>query len=171
VFKQKSAFAALALVVLVAAPTVEGQQRPARPVLDVASLVSKDQVKPGERFTVTLRLTPATRMHVYAPTVVNYKPVALTVRPQPGLIVRRISYPPPEKYFYAPLKETVDVYQKVFEIVQELALDGSPRGRAALKGVSTLTVRGTLSYQACDDKICYAPRTVPMTWTVGIKES
>ena len=171
-FKEKSAFAALALAVLAAAPTVAGQQRPARPVLlDVASLVSKDQVKLGERFAVTLRLTPAARMHVYAPTVVNYRPVALTVRPQPGLIVRRISYPPPEKYFYAPLKETVDVYQKVFEIVQELALDGSPKGRAALKGVSTLTVRGMLSYQACDDKICYAPRTVPMTWTVGIKES
>ena len=172
VFTQQSAFAALAVVALMAAPTVAGQQRPARPaLLDVASLVSTDRVKVGERFTVRLRLTPSPRMHVYAPTVVNYKPIAFTVRPQPGLIVRRISYPPAERYFYAPLKETVDVYQKTFEVVQELALDGSPKGRAALKGVSTLTIQGTLSYQACDDKICYPPRTVPMTWTVGIKES
>jgi hypothetical protein len=125
----------------------------------------------GERFTLALDLTPAAKMHVYAPTVVNYKPIALTVRPQPGLLVRAVSYPPAEKYFYAPLKETIDVYQKPFQVVQELALDGSPAGRAALKGSSTLTVQGTLTYQACDDTICYPPRTVPMTWTVGIKES
>jgi thioredoxin:protein disulfide reductase len=169
---KKSALAALAVVVLVSTPTMAGQQRPARPaLLDVASLVSTDRVKLGDRFTVTLRLTPAARMHVYAPTVVNYKPISLKVRPQPGLIVRRISYPPAQKYFYAPLKETVDVYQQTFEVVQELALDGSRAGRAVLKGVSTVTVQATLTYQACDDKICYPPRTVPMTWTVGIKES
>jgi hypothetical protein len=140
-------------------------------LLQVASLVTPERVKVGERFTLMLELTPAAKMHVYAPTVANYKPIALTVRSQPGLIVRRLAYPPAEKYFYAPLKETVDVYQKTFQVVQELALDGSRAGRAALKGVSTLTVQGTLSYQACDDKICYPPRTVPMTWTVGIKES
>jgi hypothetical protein len=157
--------------VLLAATGVAAQQ-PARPnLLQVGSHVSAERVVVGDRFSVTLDLAPAPRMHVYAPTVVNYKPIVLTVRPQPGLIVRSVSYPPAEKYFYAPLKETVDVYQKPFQVVQELALDGSPAGRAALKGVSTITVQGTLNYQACDDKICYPPRTVPMTWTVAIKES
>jgi len=157
--------------VVLAATTVAVQQ-PARPtLLQVASHVSAERVAVGDRFSVTLDLAPAPRMHVYAPTVVNYKPIVLTVRPQPGLIVRSVSYPPAEKYFYAPLKETVDVYQKPFQVVQQLALDGSPAGRAALKGVSTITVQGTLNYQACDDKICYPPRTVPMTWTVAIKES
>ena len=63
---------------------------------------------------------------------------------------------PREKYFYAPLKETIDVCQKPFRVVQELALDGSAAGRAALKGMSTVVVQGTLSYQACDDKICFS---------------
>jgi thioredoxin:protein disulfide reductase len=159
------------IYMLLAAPTVAVAQ-PARPnLLQVASHVSAERVAVGDRFSVTLDLTPAPRMHVYAPTVVNYKPIVLKVRPQPGLIVRNVSYPPAEKYFYAPLKETVDIYQKPFQVMQELALDGSPAGRAALKGVSTITVQGTLNYQACDDKICYPPRTVPMTWTVAIKES
>lgn len=157
--------------VLLAATTVAAQQ-PARPnLVQVTSHISAERVAVGDRFSITLDLAPAPRMHVYAPTVVNYKPIVLTVRPQPGLIVRSVSYPPAERYFYAPLKETVDVYQKPFQVVQELALDGSPAGRAALKGVSTITVHGTLNYQACDDKICYPPRTVPMTWTVAIKES
>lgn len=163
---------ASSVAVLLAAATLAGQQPRTRPVLlEVASRLSAEQVTVGDRFTVTLELAPAPKMHVYAPTVVNYKPIALTVRSQPGLVVRSVSYPPAEKYFYAPLKETIDVYQKPFQVVQELVLDPSPAGRAALKGVSTLTVQGTLSYQACDDKICYPPRTVPMTWTVAIKES
>jgi hypothetical protein len=164
------ALAAAALTAMVV--TVGGQQPPSRPVLlDVTSHLSADRVKPGERFTVTLDLVPAPRMHVYAPTVVDYRPIAFAVRPQPGLIIRTVSYPAAEKYFYAPLKQTIDVYQKPFRVVQELALDGSRAGRATLKGAPSLTLQGTLTYQACDEKICYPPRTVPMTWTVAIKES
>jgi len=162
-------FASIAM--LLAATMVIAAQPSARPNLLVTSHVSAERVTVGDRFSVTLDLAPAAKMHVYAPTVVNYKPIVLTVRPQPGLIVRAVSYPPAEKYFYAPLKETVDVYQKPFQVVQELVLDGSPAGRAALKGVTELTVQAALSYQACDDKICFPPRTIPLTWTVAIKES
>ena len=167
----KSGLTVVGAVLLLASAALGGQAASRPTLLSVASRLSAEQIKVGDRFTVTLDLTPAFRIHVYAPTVVNYKPIAFTVRPQPGLIVRGVSYPPAEKYLYAPLKETIDVYQKPFQVVQELALDGSPAGRRALKGVSTLTVQGTLSYQACDDKICFPPRTVPMTWTVAIKES
>jgi hypothetical protein len=151
---------------------VGAQQGPPRPVLlTIQSHLSAERVAAGDSFTVTLDLTPAPGIHVYAPTVVDYKPIAFTVGPQPGVIVRKVAYPQAEKYVYAPLKQTIDVYQKPFRVVQELVLDGSRAGRAALKGASSLTLQGTLSYQACDEKICYPPRTVPMTWTVAIKES
>ena len=162
-----AAAAALSLAVA----TASGQSSPPRPVLlDIASHVSAERVTAGERFSVTLALTPAAGIHVYAPDVVDYKPIVLTIKPQPGLVVREATYPSPEKYFYAPLKQTVDVYQKPFTVVQQLALDGSAAGRAALKGVSSVTVQGTLNYQACNEKICFPPRTVPVTWTVAIKE-
>jgi len=162
---------ALALL-LTCAPLVAGRawsQQARRPtLLDVASHLSTDRVKPGERFTVTLDLTPAPGMHVYAPTVVDYKPIAFAIRAQPGLVIGPVAYPPAEKYFYAPLKQTVDVYQKPFQAKQKLTLDASP---AVRQRALSLTVQGTLSYQACDDKICFPPRTVPLTWTVAIKES
>jgi hypothetical protein len=165
---------ALALL-LTCAPLVAGRawsQQTRRPtLLDVASHLSTDRVKAGERFTVTLDLTPAPGMHVYAPTVADYKPIAFAIRPQPGLVIGPVAYPPAEKYFYAPLKQTVDVYQKPFQVKQELTLDPSPAARTALQRALSLTVQGTLSYQACDDKICFPPRTVPLTWTVAIKES
>jgi hypothetical protein len=159
------------LVALLTATLGLGQQAaPSRPLLEVSSRVSADRVAVGERFTITLDLTPAPKIHVYAPGVVGYKPIAFTVQPQRGLVIRGATYPASETYFYAPLKETVAVYQNPFRVVQELALDPSPSGRAALKEAATIVVRGTLTYQACNDRVCFPPRTVPMTWTVAIKE-
>jgi cytochrome c biogenesis DsbD-like protein len=160
------------LVALVAGTLAVAQQvGPPRSLLEVSSLVSADRVAVGERFTITLELTPAPNIHVYAPGVVGYKPIAFTVEPQRGLVIRPLTYPPSETYFYAPLKETVAVYRKPFRVVQELALDSSPSGRAALKEAASIVVRATLIYQACNDRLCFPPRTVPMMWTVAVKES
>ena len=35
--------------------------------------------------------------------------------------------------------------------------------KALASGTAQLT--GTLQYQACDDKVCYAPTKVPVTWS------
>ena len=51
------------------------------------------------------------RVHVYAPGVTGYKPIALSVQPQPGLLTRGALYPPSEDYHFKPLNEHVQVYQ------------------------------------------------------------
>jgi len=30
------------------------------------------------------------------------------------------------------------------------------------------TPKGTLHYQACDDKVCYRPETIPVQWTLSL---
>jgi hypothetical protein len=160
------------IVALLAGVLLAGQQpAPRRVLLDVVARPPAAAVSAGERFKVALDLTPEPRIHVYAPEVTGYRPIALEVTAQPGVIVRSVTYPRSESYYYAPLKETVPVYQKPFTVTQELVLDGSPAGRAALKGVKSVSVQGTLRYQACDDKICYPPRQVPVTWQVPVRES
>jgi len=47
-------------------------------------------------------------------------------------------------------------------------LDPSRNGTAALKDVTTLTIAGTFEYQACDDKVCFSPQSVPLSWTIGV---
>ncbi len=42
------------------------------------------------------------------------------------------------------------------------------RERARSAG-ATLTIKGTLTYQACDDAICYLPVHLPLAWTVPLK--
>jgi hypothetical protein len=63
----------------------------------------------------------------------------------------------------------VPVYHKPFTLVQELVLDGQGSTREALRNQTTLSITGSLDYQACDDKLCYNPTSVPLTWTIGFR--
>jgi hypothetical protein len=78
-------------------------------------------------------------------------------------------YPTSETYFFKPLNERVLVFQKPFTLVQELVLEGTPAAQAAYRGKDSITIEGSLDYQACDDKVCFNPVSVPLTWTLGLK--
>jgi hypothetical protein len=80
------------------------------------------------------------------------------------------AYPRSEIYFFKPLNERVPVYQKPFRLVQEVVLEGNPEAQAALRGKDTITLSGTLDYQACDDAICFNPVSLPLSWTVSLRE-
>jgi hypothetical protein len=38
-----------------------------------------------------------------------------------------------------------------------------------LRARSRITIRGALEYQACDDQVCFLPKSVPLEWTVPVK--
>lgn len=138
--------------------------------LELTSFATDNVVAPGTQFSVVLDVRPARGVHVYAPGVTGYKPIALSVQSQPGLLTRGAQYPLSEDYHFKPLNEHVQVYQRPFRIVQDILIDPSPQAQAAMKGVSSLTIKGVLNYQACDDKVCFTPQTVPLTWTVGLRQ-
>ena len=56
-----------------------------------------------------------------------------------------------------------------FPLLSDLEIDPSPQAAAALKDRSDMTISATLTYQACDDKVCFTPRSVPLTWTIGLR--
>ena len=155
------------VVALLAGVAMLGQTAPARPpLLDATPRASVDAATRDERFQLLLDLVPAAGIHVYAPEVRNYRPVAVRVDAQPGLsVLGAPRYPAAESYFYAPLKETVPVYQKPFRVTQVVSFD-----RSFAPG-STVTITGALTYQACDDRLCYPPRTIPLAWKVRVKET
>jgi hypothetical protein len=139
------------------------------PHVTVNTYLTDRVAAPGTHFSVVLDVTPQDRVHVYAPGVSGYKPIALTVRAQPALVIRDAQFPRAEDYFFKPLNEHVAVYQRPFRIVQDLEIDPAPESVAALADRSELKIGGTLDYQACDDKVCFNPQSVPLTWTVGLK--
>jgi DsbC/DsbD-like thiol-disulfide interchange protein len=140
------------------------------PQLTITSFVTDRTVAPGTHFSVVLDVRPGPGMHVYAPGVTGYKPIALAIAPQAFVVAPNAQFPMPENYYFRPLNERVAVYQRPFRIVQDLVIDASPQAQAALKDTAALTINGTLTYQACDDKICFTPQAVPLTWTVALRQ-
>jgi hypothetical protein len=106
---------------------------------------------------------------VYAPGVTGYKPIALAIAPQSALVIRGAQFPASEDYYFKPLNEHVAVYQKPFRIVQDLEIDPSPAAAPALADHAAMTITGMLTYQACDDKVCFNPQSVPLEWTIALK--
>jgi hypothetical protein len=137
--------------------------------LELTSYATDRVAALGTHFSLVLDVRPAARVHVYAPGATGYKPVRLTLNAQPGVIVREAQFPKSEDYFFKPLNEHVPVYQRPFRIVQDVMLDPSRDGSAALEDVTTLTISGTFEYQACDDKVCFAPQSIPLSWPIGVK--
>ena len=137
--------------------------------LQIRTYPSDAAVAPGNRFAITVDVTPRPRMHVYAPGASGYRIVAVKIAPQPFVRVLPLKYPASQIYFFKPLNERVPVYEKPFTLVQEVILEGQPEAQAAFRGKESVTITGTLDYQACDDKICFNPASVPLSWTLSLR--
>jgi peroxiredoxin len=137
--------------------------------LEITTYVSDDVVAPGSVFSVVFDVKPHTNIHVYAPGAKDYKVVNFQIDANPILVTRALQYPASEIYHFKPLDERVPVFQKPFRLVQSMAIGTSPDARAALKGVDMVTISGSLEYQACDDRLCFTPRSIPVSYTVKVQ--
>lgn len=43
-------------------------------------------------------------------------------------------------------------------------------GQTALKDKTSVSIKGVLNDQACDDKVCFAPQAVALTWIVALRQ-
>ena len=136
------------------------------PHLDLTSHLNPQVVIPGEEFSLVLDIVPSGQMHIYAPSVTKYKPLMLNFQSQPGLVLGALEFPESEDYYFEPLDEHVNVYMKPFRIVQKLVVDMSGDVSGSLDDVSSMEIKATLQYQACDETVCYSPQVVPLLWTV-----
>ena len=144
----------------------------ARPIwtdhLKLTTYTTAAKVGPGERVALVIEAEPGESMHVYAPGAEAYRVVTLTIAAQPFVRALPMQYPPSEIYLFAPLNERIPVYQKPFTLRQDLVISAQSEARAAFRGERSLTVKGTLEYQACDDRMCFNPVTVPLSWTLTL---
>lgn len=140
--------------------------------LSVITSTSAGTVSPGGRVSLVVEITPKPNMHVYAPGQADVIPVSLTLVPSDAAVSQPPQFPKAEKLEIKDLGETQLVYSKPFRLVQNVTVPASRSlvKRAATSG-ATLTVKGTLKYQACDNTICYAPVSVPVSWTLALQNA
>ena len=115
----------------------------------------------GAKLALFVDVTPKPGIHVYAPGTENYIPITVKLKAQPEIKAGKVAYPKSETMTFA--DEKVPVFQKPFRLTQDVTLDKSA------KAGSTVTVSGIVNYQACDDRVCYAPESAPVSWTVTVK--
>ncbi len=150
-------------IALIAALAVQLAPAPANRHATVAAAPVEVGGKPGGKLSLFVDITPKAGIHVYAPGAKDYIAVSLKLNPGQDFKTGRAAFPKSEDMFFEPLNEHVPVYQKQFRITQDISLAKS------VAAGSTVTVAGTLSFQACDDKVCYAPESVPVSWAVQVK--
>jgi thioredoxin:protein disulfide reductase len=139
----------LASVALAATP-VENE-------INVTATLSADKLAAGAKFRVAVTVDLPDPWHIQANPVSfpELIPTVLTMESTDAIQFGPVTYPTgkPEKVSWA--EQPVALYAGKAVIV----VDGTVENAAPL---GPITLRGSLRYQACDNQVCYAPKTVPI---------
>lgn len=155
----------LLLVLLLASTgTLAAQQAPGPATL--TTLLDADGVRAGTKVRAVAKvvLPPDWKgLHTNAnkPRDPSLIPTELTLEPPAGVTVDEIVYPVPIDLKQAGADMPLAVYEHEFSIGVMLSV-----ARDLAPGPVPLT--GRLRYQACDEKQCYFPKTLPATWTLNV---
>jgi hypothetical protein len=147
---------------------VIGAAQPLTPAASVQHVtaqtgVNAAPVRPGGTVTLWVDVTPKAQIHVYAPDAKDFIPVALELTPTGGVTFDKPIYPAGVPTALAGLDERVPVYNKTFRITARTKLSSSVR-----RG-QTLKISGVLKYQACNDRVCFPPTSLPVAWNFTIQ--
>ena len=121
---------------------------------------SNSAVTPGQQVTLVLDVDLNPGMHVYAPGVQGYIPIDWKMQDSPAAVVHEPVFPQSQKLFLKAIGETVPAYRNHFRLLRDVTIGRAPEGSGKL------TLTGSLRYQACDDRLCYLPQELHLTWTL-----
>jgi len=134
--------------------------------LTLVSSASNDTAYPGQRLALALEVLLPPKMHVYAPEVEGYIPIEWNIDEAEGLKVFSADYPEGEMLHLPAINEIVPVYEERVRLLRDVVLPGRKQIGNLVNEDGDLVIRGTFRYQACDERICYLPKTVPLEWTL-----
>jgi len=140
----------------------------AAPHIKLTLFQTDEVVVPGSRFTVAVEVALPPDTHVYASGVKGYKPIQLTIDASPGLRLLRLRYPNAQVLFLPAINESVSVYEGNFRLLQDVVVSADRAFIGSVTQAKTITLKGTLFYQACDSEKCYLPQKSDVSWDVRV---
>jgi DsbC/DsbD-like thiol-disulfide interchange protein len=131
----------------------------------IRATATEDRVRPANRFTLIVEIEPAPGVHVYAPGAerYGYHPLTLTIEPPQASKVYPLPLPETETMEFPVIGESVPVYTRPLRVPADIVL-GSRQELADALAAGSLTIRGRVALQACDEAECYAHQEIPVTW-------
>jgi DsbC/DsbD-like thiol-disulfide interchange protein len=160
-------FAILALFasILAGAPVTKVTKQ-----LDLTLSASTESIAAGQRVSLVLDLSLHPKMHVYAPGVEHYMPISWEIAPSDAAKAQAVSWPKSNKLRLEAIDETVPVYTDEFRVARDIVFAPDAKLKMLVDDKGEVTIHGTLKYQACDDRMCYIPVSVPLDWTFHYKK-
>ncbi|HMD34492.1 MAG TPA: protein-disulfide reductase DsbD N-terminal domain-containing protein, partial [Vicinamibacterales bacterium] len=123
-----------------------------RPRAEVTPLVLSDT-----RFALHVTLPEGVHTQSNKPYDPSYIPTEVTIDAPSGITVTEIVWPAAHDFKVEGLDQPLAVFEREFDIGVQL----SSRPASGVK------IPAHVRYQACDDKLCYAPLTADVEWTIG----
>jgi len=130
------------------------------PQFNFAAYASQDNWRPGNTVVLVTDFDLPELMHLYAPGS-DYTAVNLSVVETEFVRQGRLDLPEAEILYLEPIDETVPVYHGTPQIQREVSL--SPAYRE-----ETIAVDAILTYQTCDDEICFPPADFELTFNFDV---
>lgn len=144
--------------------TAQGKQ------LSLSTSASTSTVATGAHVALVVDIDLKPGMHVYAPGVKGYLALDWLMTGSEAATPLPVDYPSPKMLRLEAIDETVPVYLGQVHLVRDLAIGSEAKVKPLLDSNGDLTVQGTLKYQACDDRKCYLPDSVPLRWTFRYRQ-
>jgi hypothetical protein len=138
--------------------------------LTIAASASNVRVRSGQRISLVLDMQLGPHLHVYAPGVSSdFIPIEWSIKESPALAVRAATFPPAKMVRLEAIKETAPVFEGAFRLVRDVTIARDAVVKPLLDADGNLTIEGALKYQACDERICYPPETIPVRWILKVE--
>jgi DsbC/DsbD-like thiol-disulfide interchange protein len=132
--------------------------------LRLTTSASTAVARPGNRIALILQIDLKSGMHVYAPGVQGYIPIDWKLEEGAAVKPYAFTYPASQMLHLRAIGETVPVYRGRIQITREITFGPEGVLKPLVTVAGDLIVKGSFRYQACDDRICYIPQTVPLEW-------
>jgi cytochrome c biogenesis protein CcdA/thiol-disulfide isomerase/thioredoxin len=147
--------------VLATAAIARAQMPP--PPAELTPLVATDGVHAGEQAKLALQVTLAPGLHTNSNKLrdPNLIPITLTLEPTPGVTIDALVFPAPIDLNQAGSPQPLSVFTGEFALGVAAAI-------APAVGPGDVVLKASLRYQACDERLCYAPKTLPVSWTLHV---
>ncbi len=126
-------------------------------------VLDANAVHAGSTAKVAVVADVASGYHVndHVPSLDYLIPTDLKLNPAPPVTVGEVKYPKgsPQKFSF--LDTAISVYQGKLVVGAEITV--APDARPG-----TYTLKGSLDYQACNDRACFPPTSLPLTVSVKV---
>jgi hypothetical protein len=126
-------------------------------VLDANAVHAGSTVKAA----VVAEIAPGYHINDHVPSLDYLIPTELKLEPAAPLALGATKYPkgPPQKFSF--LDTPISVYQGKLVVGAEITVASGARS-------GTYTLKGSLDYQACNDRACLPPTSLPLTLSVKV---